>query len=227
MTDLRQLPSNQSWDQTARVILNAALKYLSDLLGAANTWTGTNNFTGAIQSNGVSIVPFGKHKIWIPSKEMTANPVLTPAAAVWNPGGNTILDVWDFDQAAVERTHFNIGMPSSWNEGTVTFVPIWSAAAGTGDVVWVLDGWSFSNDDSLTQTVVTSVTSTDTLIATGDLHRGPESAALTIDGTPSANDVVAFRVYRLATDAGDTLNADARLIGIELYFTTDAAVDAA
>jgi hypothetical protein len=168
----------------------------------------------------------GKKKLWVPVTSMVAQAASGPASA--NVAATDIqYAVFDFDQAAAEIAHFNISMPSSWNEGTVTFVPVWTAAAGTGDVVWTLNGVARSNDDAIAASYSGSVSSTDTLIATNDLHRGPESGALTIDGTPAANDTVFFRLFRNATVGGDTLNADARLIGIELYFTTDQGVDVA
>ena len=88
-------------------------------------------------------------------------------------------------------------------------------------------GAAKSNDDAIAAPYSGSAARTDTFIATGDLHRSTESPALTIDGTPAANDTVFFRFRRAATSGFDTLNADAGLIGIELYFTTDAAVGVA
>ena len=66
----------------------------------------------------------------------------------------------------------------------------------------------------------------DTLIAANDCHIGPESSALTIAGTPAEGDLVYFQITRKVADAGDTLAADAKLIGVRLYFTTNAGNDA-
>ena len=118
-------------------------------------------------------------------------------------------------------------MPSSWNEGTVTFRPIWTAASGSGNVVWKLEGLARGDDDAISGTFSGGQTSTDALIAAGDVHRGPESSAITIAGTPAANDVVFFRVSRDADNGSDTLSVDARLIGIELFITLNEAVDVA
>lgn len=165
------------------------------------------------------------HKLWIPAAAMRPRSTGGPASADVQVSSVEYY-VLDFDASTAEFAHFNISMPSSWNEGTVTFVPVWTAASGSGDVIWRLRAVSVSNDDVIENTYSNSTTSTDTLIAAADLHRGPESSALTIDGTPAANDTVFFRVDRFASDAGDTLATDARLIGIELYITTNAATDA-
>ena len=54
---------------------------------------------------------------------------------------------------------------------------------------------------------------------------GPESAAITVGGSPQAEDVVYFRVSRVATDGADTLPVDARLIGITVYVVTEKGND--
>jgi hypothetical protein len=129
----------------------------------------------------------------------------------------------DFDTATQEFAGFTVPFPKSYNNGTVTFAPIWTAASGTGTVVWALQGVACSNDDAIDAAYGTEQTSTDTLIATGDVHIGPTSDAITIAGTPAAGDLVFFRIKRNVAD--DDLNADARLIGIRLYFTQNAADD--
>lgn len=128
----------------------------------------------------------------------------------------------DFDQTTQEHACFAITMPSSWDEGTVTFRAIWTAASGTGTFICGLQGLACSNDDAIDAAYGTAVTVTDTLISTGDLHVSPTSTALTIAGTPAAGDTVFFRVYR---DISDTLNADAKLISVEILIAVDAMTD--
>ena len=50
--------------------------------------------------------------------------------------------------------------------------------------------------------------------------------AITIAGTPTAGDTVQFQLNRTVADAGDTMAINARLHGIRLFFTTNAATDA-
>lgn len=132
----------------------------------------------------------------------------------------------DFDQTTQEFAGFTIPMPKNWNEGTVTFQPLWTFATSAGGVVWALQAVAVSDDDTLDVAFGTEQTSTDVSITAGDLHVGPTSAAITIAGTPAVNDLVAFRVKRVPADANDNLLADARLIGIRLFFTTNASNDA-
>jgi len=169
----------------------------------------------------------GRHEIPIMAGGMVPCVTNGAAAGVVDSGSSDLtFRTFDFDQTTAESVEFQIPMPKGWNEGTVTFIPYWTASAGSGGVVWTLQGVAISNDDPLNGTLGTGQTSTDTLIATGDLHIGPECSAITIGGTPAENDLVMFRLTRTTGDGSDTLTADARLIGIKLVITTNAVTDA-
>ena len=132
----------------------------------------------------------------------------------------------DFDTTTQESAQFLIPMPKGWNESTVTFQACWTAASGSGGVAWDLAGVAFSDDDALDTAFGTAQQVTDTLLSAGDAHWTSESSAITIAGSPAANDLVIFRVRRVPADASDTLGVDAKLIAIRLFITTDAANDA-
>ena len=51
-----------------------------------------------------------------------------------------------------------------------------------------------------------------------------ESGAVTIAGSPGVSELVFFQVMRDVS--ADDQSGDARLLGIKLFFTTDAANDA-
>ena len=129
----------------------------------------------------------------------------------------------DFDQTTQEFAQFAIRMPKSWDEGTVTFQPYWTAGSGTGTVAWTLAGVALSNDDPIDTAFGTAQTSSDTLIAANDVHVGPVSSAITIAGTPAVEDITYFQISRDV--ANDNLTADARLIGVALFYTINAADD--
>ena len=65
----------------------------------------------------------------------------------------------------------------------------------------------------------------DNLSAAGDVLITAESGAVTIGGTPAADDLVFFRVYRDVSDVNDDMTEDMRLLGIKLFFTTKAGND--
>jgi hypothetical protein len=168
----------------------------------------------------------GKQTVWVPAAAMTSRTTNGAATGTTESTTNRIMNkVLDFDTTTQEFAQFNIAFPKGWNEGTVTFIPYWTAASGTGGVVWALEGVAVSDDDVIDAAFGTAQTSTDTLIATTDVHVGPESSAITIAGTPAVGDICYFQIKRNPADGSDTLNADARLIGIRLIYTIDSNID--
>lgn len=190
--------------------------------GAANTNLG---YTAA---NDASVLKIGKRLIPVPAGAMiprTSNGCA--ALATTELASNKVCyQSLDFDQSTVEYAQFMLDMPKSWNESTVTFIPRWTASAGSGIVIWGLQAVAVSNDDAMDVAFGAAQTSTDTLLSTSDMHLGPESSAITIAGTPAAQDRVLFQIYRDASAGGDTLSADAKLLGIDVYISLDAATDA-
>ena len=142
------------------------------------------------------------------------------AANAKNEYGTNDVDLYslDFDADTDEYAQWSVWMPDDWDAGTITAKFAWSAASSSGDVVWGLQGRAYANDDAIDQAWGTAQTVTDTLTATGDMCITSETSAITIAGTPAAGEFVQLRVYRDADDAGDTLAADARLLGVKVYY---------
>lgn len=169
----------------------------------------------------------GLHTVPIVAGAMTQRVTNGPALNSIELATNKIaLTTLDFDQTTEEGAGFFLPMPKAWDEGTITFIPYWTAASGTGGVVWQLKAVATSDDDALDVAMGTAQTSTDTFITANDCHIGPTSSAITIAGTPTNNDLVYFEITRKVADAGDTLTADAKLIGIKLLITYNAGNDA-
>jgi len=206
---------------------------------AGRTITGTANEITVSNGNGVSgnptlslsstANPVGKQPIYIPATAMVARTTNGAASGTAEMTTNKqMVKTLDFDTTTQEFAQFSIRMPKAWNESTVTFIPTWSHAATTTNfgVVWALEAVAISNDDTLDASWGTAGTSTDTGGTTNDLYEGPESSAITIGGTPAEGDTVYFQVKRNVSDGSDTMAVDARLHGILLYITTNAATDA-
>ena len=51
------------------------------------------------------------------------------------------------------------------------------------------------------------------------------SGALTISGEFGDDKMTFFQIFRDVSDANDDMDADARLVGIQLFFTTDVLND--
>lgn len=172
----------------------------------------------------------GRHAIYIAAGSLT--PSATGGCAVLatiNSASNQPdIQTLDFDTTTQEYAQFGIVMPKSWDEGTVTFKAHWSHAATTTNfgVVFDLQAVAVGNDDAIAVAFGTAQTVTDTGGTTDDLYTSPESSAITIAGTPAAEDMVFFRLSRVTGNGSDTMAIDARLHGITLYITTDAENDA-
>lgn len=171
----------------------------------------------------------GKQPIYIPATAMVSRTTNGAAAGTSEMTTNRqMVKTLDFDTTTQEFAQFSIRMPKAWNESTITFIPVWSHASTTTNfgVVWALEAVAISNDDTLDVAWGTAGTSTDTGGTTNDLYEGPESSAITIGGTPAEGDTVYFQIKRNVSDGSDTMAIDARLHGVLLYITTNAATDA-
>ncbi len=170
----------------------------------------------------------GKQSVWVPAGAMTARTTNGAASGSAEKSTNKIMFITrDFDTSTQEFCQFFIRMPKSWNEGTVSFIPVWSHASTTTNfgVVWALQGVAISDDDAGDAAFGTEQTSTDTGGTTDDIYQGPESAAITIGGSPQAGDYVVFQVKRVPSDGSDTMAIDARLHGVLLLYTIDTLKD--
>ena len=171
----------------------------------------------------------GKETIWVPAAAMypsTTNPC-SDLTQVETTALRPDLKVLDFATGADDFAQFSVAFPKSWNEGTVTFQPFWTVTGtNTGTVAWQLGGIAASSDDSI-NTAFGTLVATTALAHSGtsnDLMVSAESGAVTIAGSPAAADLCFFQINRDVS--ADDQSGDARLIGIKLFFTTDAGNDA-
>jgi hypothetical protein len=170
----------------------------------------------------------GKQSIWIPATAMIPRITNGPSAGIVETSTNrNMLATLDFDTTTQEFASFSIRMPKSWDEGTVTFIPVWShaSAATNFGTVWGLDAVAKSDGDAGDAAFGTAQTSTDAGGTTDRMYQGPESAAVTIAGSPATGDLVEFRIHRDPSNGSDTLAVDARLHGILILYTIDALKD--
>lgn len=127
--------------------------------------------------------------------------------------------VLDFDGTTEEYAWFALPSPDYWDLSTITVKFHWTAASGTGDVIWGAAAVALSNDDAIDTALGTAVTVTDTLITANDVHTTSATSAITVGGTPAKGDYLFVRIYRDADAGGDTLNGvDARLLGVTIKF---------
>jgi hypothetical protein len=233
------LTDNTTWKQLTVAHISSSGSFSStDLLsiqfsrtGDAGNMTGSNNLseltnTATARSNlGVA---YGKQSIWVTAGAMTPRNTNGAAPGILEMATNKNMAVTlDFDSATQEFAQFSVRMPKSWDEGTVTFIPVWShpSTATNFGVVWGLDAVAVSDNEALDVAFGTAQTSTDTGGTTNNAYQGPESSAITVAGTPAAGDMVMFRIHRDPANGSDTMAVDARLHGVLLLYTNDTTND--
>ena len=171
----------------------------------------------------------GKETIYIPASAMY--PTTTSGCAaltqVEGTAGRPELKCLDFDPSSDENAQFSIAFPKSWDEGTITFKAFFTVSGtNTGTVSWALSGVSFADNDAIDTAFGTAVAPPAKAHSgtSGDLDVTDESTAVTIAGTPSTNEQAYFNILRDVSV--DDQSGDARLLGIQIFYTTDAANDA-
>ncbi len=170
----------------------------------------------------------GKETIWIPAAAMYA--ATTNGAdgeQVETTATRPDMKVFDFDASTKQYTQFTIAMPKSWNEGTLTYQVYWApSTTNGGDCIFGLQGVACADGDTIDVAYGTAIEVTDAGIGTvEDQQITSESGAMTVAGSPAAGEQSYFQLYRDAADGSDSFTGEARVLGIKLFYTTDAAND--
>ena len=182
---------------------------------------------GVLKSGTAAVKIAGTETMYVPAVAMY--PETTNGAELAQTvltGGNPELKAMAFDTTTAEAVQFNVCMPKSWDEGTVTFQTFWSASStNTGTGGFTLAGCSVANNVDYDLAFGTAVANT-ALAASGtqdDLMVNGVSGAVTIASAAASTNTI----FRLVRDTGtDTNTGDLRLVGVKIFYTTDAANDA-
>jgi hypothetical protein len=173
-------------------------------LGHASDTTLARVSAGVMSVEGSNVltaatgVEQGQFTIWVPAAAMVASTTNGCALTQVEYGTNDVdILVGEFDSATEEYAQFQIQMPKSWDESTIIAQFVWSTAATSGDVIWALQGTAIADDDAIDSAWGTAQTVTDTAKGTAsDIAITSETSAITISGSPAAEEYVQFRVYR-------------------------------
>jgi len=222
----------------------------SDLVLSTNSGTDSGTITITDAANGdITIAPngtgvakavdagdatgaikiAGKETIWIPAAAMYASTTNgADAEQVETTATRPDMKVFDFDASTKQYTQFTIAMPKSWNEGTLTYQVYWSpSSTNTGNAIFGLQGVACADNDTIDVAFGTAIEVTDAGIGTvEDQQVTSESSAMTVAGSPAAGEQTYFQLYRDAADGSDTFTGECRVLGLKLFYTTDAANDA-
>ena len=203
-------------------------------LTADNVQDAIDELAGGGDSGGGIGGSVGKQTIWVPASAMI--PLIThgPAINAIEMSGfqHNVVRTLDYDPDVVEFAQFDIAFPKSWDLGTVTCKLFWSHAATSTNfnVSWAVDNIAITSSGSLDTNFGAGVSVNVTGGAANTLYVSAESDPQFVIRSDSSaavyGDMVQFRVWRnAAVGTDDSLAIDARLHGIQIFYTTNSATD--
>lgn len=172
----------------------------------------------------------GKHTLSIPAGAIAPRVTNGALPMAWESATNhEFFRTLEFDPNTNQYGTFLVMMPKSWNGDTVTAQFVWAHYTTTVNfgVAWAIQGAAYANAGALDVAPGTAVQVNCTGGAGDTAYVSAESGAITISNSPVAGSPVLFTVSRVATAATyDTLAVNAKLLGVKLFYTTNAATDA-
>jgi len=189
--------------------------------------SGAGDVAGALTNNSAAVKVAGVETIYVPAGAMSPNTTngcsgLDQVELTNGPE----LRVLDFDASSDENAQFTVCFPKSWNEGTITFQAFWTVT-GTDDgtVAWGLSGVSIADDVSINTAFGTNVVATAKAFSATSNNMTVSAASGPVTIASAAVDTQTY--FQVMRDvSADDQTGDARLLGIKLFYTTDAKNDA-
>ena len=194
--------------------------------------SGNADIDGTLEADvltvdGVAAKVAGLETIYVPASAMYPNTTSGCAdIAQVELANGPELRCLDFDASSDENAQFTVCFPKSWNEGTITFQAFWTVTGtDTGTVAWGLSGVSIADDASVNTAFGTNVVATAKAFSgtSNDMTVSTASGAVTV-ASAAVDTQTYFQIMRDVS--ADDQSGDARLLGIKLFFTTDAKNDA-
>ncbi len=162
------------------------------------------------------------HKqLWIAGWRPTMTNGCASPAQIEMTTNKNVYDYLAFDQTTIEYAYANVPMPQDYTGGTVYAKVYWMHPAGATayGISWGLQAVAIGNDEALDVVMGTAGYINDTGGTDSKLYISDMSLAITIAGTPSAGELINWRIMRKADNATyDTLNVDGYLIGVMIWY---------
>lgn len=183
---------------------------------------------GTFKVNNTDINTIGQQTIWVPAGAIM--PTTTNGALIGSielQTNDVMLNYLAFDASTIEKAQIMIQMPKSWNEGTIIAQFVWAHPATTTNfnVRWGIRAVAFASGNAMDAAFGTAQEVVSTGGTTSSCYITSETPAMTVAGSPGAEELVCFEFYRDAVDGSDTMAVDAYLIGVKIHYTIDAAKD--
>ena len=186
-------------------------KATGDLISAADWNTNTITNVGYLKGR----MDYGY--LWLVSGKNATTNGASINNSIETTSDKVNLSVIDFDASTIEYASWQVVLPPDYNSGTLTYKVYYTNAACTDDdVIFTLQGVAFANSDDMDLAfgAGVNVTFAPASYTANILHVTGESGAVTLAGTAAPGNLAVLRLSRKASDVGDLLNVDARVIGI-------------
>lgn len=139
----------------------------------------------------------------------------------FTPSGGRTYTCLDFIDGSITYGTIGFALPSDYDGGTLTAKFYWTAnSTSTNSVVWTISGVAIGDDETLDVAPGTAQTVTDANKSTAyKLSISDATSAITLAGTPAADEYCRLLIGRDPTNGSDTLAATARLLKVVLTYT--------
>ena len=206
----------------------AAAGSAADALAYKNLAQGYRDDAAGYAASVLAATAAGRQTIPIPASAFT--PRQTNGAALNTQelaGQLTMLRTYDFDPSTIQYLQAMIPMPKAWDLGTLTYRVRWRHGATTVNfgVVFGLRAVAISDNETLDVARGTAIYVTDTGGVTDRHYTTPESTAVTVAGTPAAEDMLLIELFRKTDDAADLMAVLANFLALEIFATMTKGSD--
>jgi len=200
--------------------------------GVTISTTGTVTADGLISSTASGYTGTNYRTLWIDAGAMVPQVTNGAAAGTDESSSNDVMnDYFAFDASTIEYVQAKVIIPEQWNGGTIKARFYWKPASSTTTthtVQWSIAATAHANDGVIDSSWGTDVAVNDDVLGTaaGKVHISDATGAITVAGSPvaHADELVYFRIQRVANHAQDDLNEDAHLLGVAIQYQEAATI---
>jgi len=214
------------------VVLNIPTGQILDIqVAGGNEFLFSASIANAVnaewQEAGVPISPIGKNSHYVNASDVYPNVTdgVLPDIIFESPTNLVNVQGVTFLAGANDFASYTWIPPIEWDAGTVTVKFYWNSPNGTAAQVveFQIAANAYSSGDLIDVAYPATVSVTDTLTGVASIDITAESSAITIGNTPAKGDMIIFQIERDALAGSDTITGAVRLVGMEIFYTTDAA----
>ncbi len=200
----------------------------------ACTFTLTGTTTVTLPTSGTLATTaqiIGRQSFYVPATQMLGrsnNPATADTTATGSPEYFQLTN-WGFDPTTQQYINFAYQMPKSWDPATTLSMDIYWKHDNTSvnfGVVWSIKCSAVNDSMNIYSTSYGTARTAAAIGADNQQIYKIGTSSITPGGTPTDESLMFFEISRAVANGSDTMAVPARIIGVRVYFTTNAATDA-